>query len=86
MYVYTSTLQSSAAVPRRPSFTPSVDLLSLGLGCEWAEPIVWQDERWEEEADDYAEDGEGSKALSRPRLREAGGAAIRVAISARSLR
>ncbi|GAB5032062.1 Hypothetical protein NocV09_00800330 [Nannochloropsis oceanica] len=35
----------SAAIPRRPAFHPSVDLLSLGLGCEWVEPMVGG---WEE--------------------------------------
>lgn len=70
-------------MPRRPSFTPSVDLLSLGLGCEWAEPVVWQ-----EAYDEVEEEGDYGGGDGKPlrRHREAGGAAIRVAISARSLR
>ena len=76
----------SAAVPRRASFSPSVDLLSLGLGCEWAEPVVWQEEG---EGGLYGEDEGGATGTGKglpQRRREAGGAAIRVAIAARSLR
>lgn len=29
----------SGSVPRVPWFRPSVDILSLGVGCEWCEPL-----------------------------------------------
>lgn len=29
----------SGSVPRVPWFRPSVDLFSLGVGCEWCEPL-----------------------------------------------
>ncbi|TFJ86679.1 hypothetical protein NSK_002333 [Nannochloropsis salina CCMP1776] len=63
----------STAIPRRPAFRPSIDLLSLGLGCEWVEPVLGR-----------REGGRGGGREGEEGLGERGAAAIRVGISAKS--
>ena len=77
----------SAAIPRRSSFTPTVDLLSLGLGCEWSEPLVLEEEANDDvDYDVIMKNKDREPSLGSVMRGKGGGAAIRISVRTRSVK